>query len=89
MKKCINCNVDKPVSEYYNHNMMNDGKLNKCKSCCKEYASKREKKLRSNNEWQEKERARQRDNYLKKGGYVGKKTNPLNKIINKDRKSVV
>ena len=40
MKKCITCGADKPLSEYYKHNRMKDGHLNKCKPCVKAAVSK-------------------------------------------------
>lgn len=33
MKVCRECNIEKPLTEYYAHKGMADGHLNKCKSC--------------------------------------------------------
>jgi len=33
MKTCRNCNVEKPMTEYYTHKRMADGHLNICKDC--------------------------------------------------------
>jgi len=33
MKTCRECEIKKPMTEYYEHKGMTDGHLNKCKSC--------------------------------------------------------
>ena len=62
-KICFKCNIEKGLSEYYKHNGMSDGHLNKCKDCCKKYSFDREKLLRDNQDWVEKEKARAREKY--------------------------
>jgi hypothetical protein len=37
-KKCIKCSAVLPVSEFYTHPYMADGRLGKCKSCCRSAA---------------------------------------------------
>ncbi len=63
MKKCIRCGIDKEPEDFYVHPQMRDGHLNKCKTCCKEVADLREKKLRENPEFCEKERIRSKEKY--------------------------
>jgi hypothetical protein len=55
-KKCIICNIEKVVSDYYVHRQMADGHLNKCKQCCKSQAAERHHKLYQDKSFIEKER---------------------------------
>ena len=47
MKNCICCKEQKPLTEFYKHQAMGDGHLNKCKECIKA-ATKRNRELRIN-----------------------------------------
>lgn len=47
MKLCRECNVEKPLSDFYAHAKMKDGHLNKCKICVK---SRIEKYIQANPE---------------------------------------
>lgn len=44
-KICICCCLRKPLDAFYTHPKMRDGRLNKCKSCCKEYQKQRREDL--------------------------------------------
>ena len=58
MKKCIKCGIEKPLTEFYVHKEMKDGRLNKCIKCYLSDVKKRYKILSNNTEWVEKERQR-------------------------------
>lgn len=40
-KQCFCCEQTKPITEFYKHPAMGDGRLNKCKQCVREYATRR------------------------------------------------
>jgi len=66
-KECIICGEFKILSHFYKHKAMADGHLNKCIGCCKIQSKEREKKLRQNADWVEKEKERARQKYHKLG----------------------
>lgn len=72
-KKCIrgiNCirgDILQDISKFYKHFQMKDGHVNKCKSCCKKEADEREKKLREDINFVEKEKSRHKEKYHRLG----------------------
>lgn len=72
-KPCIKCRKVKALDEFYPHARMSDGRLNKCKECCKDYAALR--RLRTERP-REIERARYRAGKKKPNGADWRRRNP-------------
>lgn len=81
-KKCISCELELPLDNFYTHKQMKDGHINKCKECVKLYSKEREKSLRKDPEWVLKEQNRQRLKYHSLGYKdTNKPTNEQKKLI--------
>jgi hypothetical protein len=66
-KVCFKCSLEKQLTDFYKHKKTSDGHLGKCKTCTKFDSNKREKELRKNPEWIEKEKERAREKYHRLG----------------------
>jgi hypothetical protein len=62
-QKCILCNIEKELNDFYKHEKMKNGHLNKCKSCCKIQSKQRTDKKSENKTWKEQEKKRNREKY--------------------------
>jgi hypothetical protein len=80
MKKCFKCGIEKELSNFYTHNQMKDGHLNKCKSCAKNDIKINQIEKRNDFEYVELERKRNRDKYRRL--YLGTGKASKQRIIN-------
>ena len=62
-KVCFKCEIEQPITEFYKHSQMEDGHINKCKTCTRKDTRERVEILRKNPEWVEKEKKRGREKY--------------------------
>jgi len=73
-KECFKCHVLKPIAEFYPHNRMKDGHLNKCKDCAKSDIKNNYRRLVKDPLWvlKERERCRIKSSIARKNGKCSK-----------------
>lgn len=78
MKTCIRCGSSKKLDDFYAHPMMGDGRLNKCKDCCRSDASSNYERNREKYKLYERSRNQTEERRAKKREYqkTSKKRNP-------------
>ena len=62
-KKCFRCGRTLPMDDFYKHQRMGDGHLNKCKECTKADSRERYAIKSTDKEWVGKERQRNREKF--------------------------
>jgi hypothetical protein len=62
-KTCFKCNVEKNLEDFYKHNQMPDGRVNKCKECNKKDVRDNYKIKAQDINFIEKERERSKEKY--------------------------
>lgn len=63
MKICFKCSKEKPLTEYYKHKDMADGRLGKCKECTKKESKLRHYEKSEDLEWVKNQRERSKEKY--------------------------
>ncbi len=74
-KTCFKCLVEKPLSAFYRHSKMADGRLGKCKDCAKIDVSKNYRLRRNYYAEYERNRFKEKDRKIAVKKYVAKRRN--------------
>lgn len=81
-KPCIVCGRELPRSEFYQHAMMNDGHLNKCKACVHKYQRARHHEVIADPQLRELERERHRDKWRRRHHLWDDTPDPVKRTAN-------
>lgn len=76
MKICFKCGINKPLTEFYKHPKMTDGRVNKCKECNKKDVSDNYRKNIKYYKSYEQIRNQKRRDYISKKNKDYQKKNP-------------
>lgn len=76
MKKCFKCGEEKPLTEFYKHPQMSDGRVNKCKACNKKDVRENYRKNINYYKSFDQIRNQKRKEYIKKKNEAYQKKNP-------------
>jgi hypothetical protein len=68
-KTCFKCDTEKPLADFYEHKMMKDGRLGKCKECAKADSRARFKAKREYIRQYDKERRQRPERKAKQAAY--------------------
>lgn len=91
-KKCIRCNIIKPIDDFYIHKQMKDGHINVCKECVKNRVNKRYTlKIKNEKDFIINERNRTKEKYhrLNYGNKYTKKNKNNSSIIANTRRKFI
>lgn len=76
MKECSKCGITKPLTEFYKHKEMSDGRLNKCKECNKKDVKKNYIKNIKHFKNYDQIRNQKRKDYISKRNKIYQEKNP-------------
>ena len=78
-KLCFKCGIERPITDFYKHPQMKDGRLNKCMSCTKNDVRTKYIKDMEDENYVEKQRKRGREKYKRLGYSTRKSAHSENK----------
>lgn len=72
-KRCFKCGVEKPITDFYVHPQMGDGRLNKCKTCTKRDVSENYRANVEHYDAYERERSKRPERKAAVRGYLNRR----------------